>query len=138
MISLRWKCLTVVLLFAANIFIGCGGGSGGGGTSTPVNPQFTSTPVMWAEEGATYTYQVAASSPDKSAVVFTLSSGPVGATLAGSMITWTPTHAESRVANAFTVTATTPSGGSATQNWSGPPNGTGNFGAGTRGWRHTC
>ena len=122
MISSRWKCLPVVLLFAANIFVGCGGGSGGGMT-TPVNPQFTSAPVMAAEEGATYTYQVTASSPDKSAVTYALSSGPVGATLAGNTITWTPTHQESRVANAFTVTATTASGGSATQTWSVTPNG---------------
>jgi len=119
----RWKTLPIVLLFTANILIGCGGGSGGG-TTTPVNPQFTSTPVMGAEEGATYTYQVAASSPDKSAIAFALTSGPVGATISGSTITWTPTHAESRVANAFTVTATTASGGSATQTWSVTPNGT--------------
>jgi hypothetical protein len=124
MISLRWKWLPVVLLFAANVFVGCGGGSGsGGGTTTPVNPQFTSTPVMGAEEGATYTYQVAASSPDKSAITYALSSGPAGATLAGNTVTWTPTHQESRVANAFTVTATTASGGSATQTWSVTPNG---------------
>jgi hypothetical protein len=123
MIRLRRKFVPVVLLFIGNIFVGCGGGSGGG-TSTPVSPQFTSTPVMGAEEGAIYTYQVAASSPDKSAVAFVLSNGPVGATLAGSTITWTPTHAESRVANAFTVTATTASRGSATQSWSVTPNGT--------------
>jgi len=78
---------------------------------------------MGAEEGATYTYQVTASSPDKSAITFALSSGPVGATLAGSTIAWTPTHQESRVANAFTVTATTASGESATQTWSVTPNG---------------
>ena len=78
---------------------------------------------MGAEEGAAYTYQVAASSPDMSAITFALSSGPMGATLAGNMVTWTPTHQESRVANAFTVTATTAAGGSATQTWSVTPNG---------------
>ena len=119
---IRWKFVPVVVFFAGYIFVGCGGGSGGG-TSTPVNPQFTSTPVMGAEEGTTYTYQLTASSPDKSAITFALSSGPVGATLAGSTITWTPTHAESRVPNAFTVTATTASGGSATQTWRVTPNG---------------
>jgi hypothetical protein len=136
MICLRWKCLPVVLLFTANIFIGCGGGSGGG-TTTPVNPQFTSAPVMAAEEGATYTYQVAASSPDKSAITYALSSGPAGATLAGNTVTWTPTHQESRVANAFTVTATTAAGGSATQISSVTPNGTVNITTVTTYWTPT-
>ena len=87
-------------------------------------PQFTSTPVMAAEEGTAYTYQVAANSSDMSAITFALSSGPMGATLSGNTVTWTPTHAESRVANAFTVAATTAAGGSATQTWSVTPNGT--------------
>jgi hypothetical protein len=117
----RWKTLPVVLLFTANIFVGCGGG--GGGTKIPATPTFTSTPAMAAEEGATYTYQVAASSPDMSAITFALSSGPMGATIAGNTVTWTPSHLESRVANAFTVTATTAAGGRATQTWSVTPNG---------------
>jgi hypothetical protein len=117
----RWKCVPVVVLFAANIFIGCGGG--GGGMTTPATPTFTSTPVTAAEEGTTYTYQVTASSPDKSVITYALSGGPIGATLSGNTITWTPTHAESRVANAFTAKATTAAGGSAAQTWSVTPNG---------------
>jgi hypothetical protein len=119
----RWKTLPIFLFLTANIFAGCGGG-GGGGTTTHATPQFTSTPVMGAEEGTTYTYQVTASSSDMSAITFALSSGPIGATLAGNTITWTPTHPESRTANAFLVTATTAAGGSATQTWSVTPNGT--------------
>jgi len=80
-----WKTLPIVLLFLANIFVGCGGG--GGGTKMPATPQFTSTPVTAAEEGVTYTYQVTASSSDMSAVTFALSSAPMGATLAGNTIT---------------------------------------------------
>ena len=118
----RWKTLPIVLLFTANIFVGCGGG-GGGGKTMPVTPTFTSTPAMAAAEGATYTYQVAASSSDMSAITFALSSGPMGATIAGNTVTWTPTHQESRVANAFTVTATTGARGSATQTWNVTPNG---------------
>jgi hypothetical protein len=114
------KTLPIVLLFTANIFVGCGGG--GGGTTMHATPQFTSTPIMAAEEGATYTYTVAASSPDMSAITFALSGGPMGATLAGNTITWTPTHEESRTANAFTVTATT-AAGSAAQTWNVSPNG---------------
>ena len=89
----------------------------------PATPAFTSTPVMAAEEGTAYTYQVTATSPDMSAITYELSNGPMGATLAGNTVTWTPTHQESRVANAFTVKATTAAGGSATQTWNVTPNG---------------
>ncbi len=117
----RWKILPIILLITANMLAGCGGGSGG--TTTPATPQFTSTPTIAAEEGAAYTYQVTATTSDMSAITYVLSSGPVGATLAGNTVTWTPTHAESRVANAFTVKATTAAGGSATQTWNVTPNG---------------
>jgi len=89
----------------------------------PATPAFTSTPVMAAEEGTAYTYQVTATSPDMSAITYALSSGPMGATLSGNTVTWTPTHQESRVANAFTVKATTAAGGNATQTWTVTPNG---------------
>jgi hypothetical protein len=122
MICSRWKSLPIILLFTANILVGCGGG--GGGTTMHATPQFTSTPVMAAEEGTAYTYQVTATSSDMSAITFALSSEPMGATLVGNTVTWTPTHEESRTANAFTVRATTAAGGSATQTWSVTPNGT--------------
>lgn len=95
--------------FLTLTLIGCSNG-GGSHSSTPQAPTFTSTPVVQAEEGVAYTYTLAATSSDKSAVAFALTSAPMGATLSGNTISWTPTHAESRVANAFTVTATTPAG----------------------------
>ena len=100
-----WECLPIVLLFTANIFVGCGGG--GGGTNMPATPQFTSAPGTAAEEGVTYAYPVTASSSGMSAITFALASAPMGAALAGNTVTWTPTHQESRVANAFAVTAMT-------------------------------
>ena len=127
------KFLPVVVFFGANIFFGCGGGSGGG-TTMPATPTFTSTPVTAAEEGVMYSYQVTATSSDMSAITYELSGGPTGATLAGNTVTWTPTHGESRVANAFTVKATTASGGSATQTWNVTPNGTVNITAVTTYW----
>ena len=121
----RWNFLPAVLLITANIIVGCGGG--GGGTTRPATPTFTSTPVMGAEEGVMYTYQVTATSSDMSAITYELSSGPAGATLSGNTVSWTPTHLESRTANAFTVKATTAAGGSATQTWNVTPNGTVNI-----------
>ena len=89
----------------------------------PATPQFTSAPGTAAEEGVTYAYPVTASSSGMSAITFALASAPMGAALAGNTVTWTPTHQESRVANAFAVTAMTAAGGSATQTWSVTPNG---------------
>jgi hypothetical protein len=123
MICVRWKSLLICLFVSANILGGCGGGSGGG-TTMPATPAFTSTPVTAAEEGVMYSYQVTATSSDMSAITYELSGGPAGATLSGNTVTWTPTHAESRAGNAFTVKAMTAAGGSATQTWNVTPNGT--------------
>ena len=113
--------------------IGCGGGS-----SAPPPPPpsitFSSTPVTSASEGAQYSYQLAATSSNSSSVTFALTTAPSGATLSGSTISWTPTHAESRVSNSFTVTAATSAGGSATQSWTVTPNGTVNITAVTTYW----
>ncbi|MDP9049998.1 MAG: hypothetical protein M3O31_04635 [Acidobacteriota bacterium] len=49
---------------------------------------------------------------------------PIGATLSGNTISWTPTAGQSRAPNSFTVTATAPDGGSATQTWAVTPSGT--------------
>ena len=56
-------------------------------------------------------------------MTFSLTTAPSGAALSGSTVSWTPTAAQSRVPNNFTVTATS-SGGSATQSWTVTPNGT--------------
>ncbi|MGE0405483.1 MAG: fibronectin type III domain-containing protein [Candidatus Korobacteraceae bacterium] len=55
-------------------------------------------------------------------MTFAVTQGPAGATISGGILSWTPTHAQSRVANSFTITASS-SGGSATQTFSVTPNG---------------
>jgi len=99
----------------------------GGGSSTQVQPStpvFTSAPVTAATQGVAYTYQLAAVDPAGGTVTFSMTTSPTGAALSGSTITWTPTAAESRVANSFAVTATTTSGGTASQTWTVTPGGT--------------
>jgi hypothetical protein len=80
--------------------------------------------VTAAVEGGAYSYTLAATDPGGGTVSFTLTTAPAGATLSGNTVTWTPTVAESRVANSFTVTATTGYGGTAIQSWAVTPNGT--------------
>jgi hypothetical protein len=87
-------------------------------------PVFTSTPPTAASEGQPYNYSLAANDPAGGTVSYTLSSGPTNAAISGSTLHWTPTHAQSRIANAFVVTATTSEGGNAEQNFSVTPNGT--------------
>jgi hypothetical protein len=109
------------VFFSAALLCACGGNSmvGGGGAA----PVFSSTPVLQASQGAVYTYELAASDPMGGMVSFALTSAPAGAMLNGSTVTWTPTAAESRVANNFVVTARTSEGGAATQSWSVTPSG---------------
>jgi hypothetical protein len=90
-------------------------------TQAPAAPVFTSTPVTQAVEASPYTYQVAATG---TAVTFSLTSEPTGATLSGNTISWTPTAEQSRVSNNFTVTATASGGASAIQSWAVTPSGT--------------
>jgi hypothetical protein len=85
-------------------------------------PAFTSTAPTSAEEAVSYSYGLAATDALGGTVSFALTSGP-GA-VSGDTLTWTPTHAQSRTADSFTVTATTSEGGSATQNWTVTPSGT--------------
>ncbi|HEY4899967.1 MAG TPA: hypothetical protein VIH91_04025 [Terriglobales bacterium] len=92
-------------------------------TITIGKPTFSSTPPTVALEGSTYSYNVAANDPAGSGVTFTLQ-GPEGAAVSGSSVSWTPTATQARVANAFTVTATTAAGGVQTQSWSLTANGT--------------
>jgi hypothetical protein len=86
------------------IVSGCGSGSSP--SAPPANPVFTSVPVTTDDEATLYSYQPAATSPDGSTVSFSLAQSPEGASVSGSTISWTPTHAQSRNANQFSVTAT--------------------------------
>lgn len=122
------KVLPALSLFVF-VLAGCGGGSSGTNTTPPppASPTFTSTPVNSASEGAPYSYSLTATSPNSSSITFSLTTAPSGATLSGDTVSWTPTHAQSRVANSFVVAATTAAGGSATQSWTVTPTGTVNI-----------
>jgi len=120
----RNPSFAVVLLFLI-VLAGISGGCSGGKTMLPPpSPVFSSTPVTSAVEGAAYGYQIAATDPAGGMVSFALAEGPTGAVLSGGMLSWTPTGAQSRIANSFTVRATTTGGGTAAQTWSVTPNGT--------------
>ena len=125
---LPYRVLALLALCAA-VLIGssaCGNsGSSGGSTVTSgaSTPQIGSTPITTAVQGSAYSYTLAATDPSGGTVNFALTTAPTGATLSGNIITWTPTAAQSRTVNNFTVTATT-SGGSTTQSWTVTPNGT--------------
>src|SRR5258708_7854629 len=51
----RWKSLLIVMFVSTNILAGCGGG---GGTTMPTTPTFTSTPATAAGGSATQTWNV--------------------------------------------------------------------------------
>jgi hypothetical protein len=119
------------------LLVGCGGGSTSVPPPPPPAPMFTSTPVTAAEEGMLYNYELAATVSGSSAITFALTTGPAGATLSSGTITWTPTHAESRVPNSFAVTATTAAGGSAMQSWTVTPTGNVNITNVTTYWTPT-
>jgi hypothetical protein len=95
--------------------------SGSNTTLAPAAPVFTSTPGTQAVEGSPYSYQLAASG---TAVTFSLSNAPTGATLSGNALSWTPAAQQSRTANSFTVTANASGGASATQSWAVTSSGT--------------
>src|SRR5580704_10635136 len=95
-----------------------------GAQAAVVKPTFTSTPTLVATQGVQYTYTVTASTPDHEAITFALR-GPVGATLVGGdKVTWTPSATEARRMNLFVITATSSSGGRATQSFKIDPAGT--------------
>lgn len=110
--------LVLVISFAA-----CGG-SGNFPAPPPSKIQFTSTPPNLASEGALYTYNVVANDSAGAATMLSLTTAPAGATLQGATLSWTPTSAQARVDNSFSITASSETGRQATQSWSISPNGT--------------
>ncbi len=118
---MRSRALIVLCLISILILSACGGS---GAKSQPSIPIFTSTPVTAAAQGMPYAYTVTATDPAGGSVTFALTMFPSSASLSGSAITWTPSAAQSRTSNSFVVTATTTSGGSATQSWTVTPAGT--------------
>lgn len=103
--------------------ISCGGGSAGGTKISAEAPVFSTAPPTAAAQGSAYSYQVEATDPSGGTVSFALTTGPTGATMSGSMVSWTPTAAQSRTANNFTITATTSENATATQTWTVSPTG---------------
>src|SRR5262249_11555847 len=103
----------LLLVFLTVTLSGCGSGNSTNAINPPSAPTFTSTPATSAAEGVPYTYQIKATSPDGGTITFSLTDAPPEASLSGNILTWTPTHSESRAANAFTIRATTPAGASA-------------------------
>jgi hypothetical protein len=91
--------------------------------SVAPQPVFSSSAPTQAAEAQLYTYNIAATDPAGGTVTFSLADGPGNAAIAGSTLTWTPTHAQSRVSNTFTLRATTSEGGTATQTFSVVPSG---------------
>ena len=87
-------------------------------------PVFGTTPPTSSAEGTLYSYAVAATDPAGTAVTLSLTTAPAAAQLSGGTLTWTPTWNQSRIPNAFALTATTDAGGTATQSWSLAPDGT--------------
>jgi len=122
MSTVRRRFCLLALAFSSLILVSCGGGSGGQKISAQP-PIFTSTPVTAAAQGAAYSYQVAATDPSGGTVSYALTTGPTGASLSGSNVSWTPTAAQSRTPNSFTVTATTSENATATQSWTVSPTG---------------
>ena len=89
----------------------------------PPAPTFTSTAPTSASEGQPYSYMIAASDPAGGTVSYQLTSGPTNASLTGNVLTWAPSHPQSRTSNGFTITATTSEQASATQMFAVTPNG---------------
>jgi hypothetical protein len=117
----RLVALTVVT-FLIVFSMACGHGSTPITTTGPA-PTFTSTATKIAQEGNGYIYTISSTTTDGSTVTYTLTTGPTGAAISGNTLSWTPTHAQSRVSNNFTITATTSAKGTATQTFSITPNG---------------
>lgn len=104
------------------LVLSCGGGGGGGGTP-PANaaPTWTSAAPTAAKEGHTYSYAMAGQDANADPLSFSLVSGPSGASLTGSTLTWVPTAAQAGSAQAFKARVSDGKGGSADQDWSVTP-----------------
>jgi hypothetical protein len=120
---LRPRWIVLVTTFCASLFFtACGSMVGGNSLEPGIAPQFASTPTTTASQGTAYTYQIA-TSPVGGGATLALMSTPSGAALSGNTLTWTPSAAQSRISNQFSVTATN-AAGSATQSWTVTPSGT--------------
>jgi hypothetical protein len=108
--SLAFFLMAILILLCA-----CGG-------AKSASTSFNSAPAQTAEEGVPYIYTLSATNAAGETLQYMLTTAPEGATLQGDTITWTPTWAQSRQPNPFTVTATA-GGVSTTQSWTVTPSG---------------
>jgi hypothetical protein len=92
-------------------------------TATAPAPSFTSTAPAVAAEDVAYTYTITATDPVNTPITYAVKSGPTGGTISNNVLSWTPTHGQSRVSNQFDVTATTDAGGTADQQFTITPTG---------------
>ncbi len=115
------RALLVLSLLLAGFLSACS--SSGSSQKQSSSPIFTSAPVTAAAQGEAYSYTPVAVDPASGAVTYSLTTGPTGSALSGNAVSWTPTAAQSRTSNSFTVTASTASGGTATQSWMVSPTG---------------
>ena len=111
-----------VISVAVLLQAGCGGGTNSA-PPPPVQLKFTSTPPASASEGQVYTYTMTVSGAGQNAVTYRLASGPVGASISGSRLTWSPAANQARTANSFAVSAAVGTS-TVSQNWSLSPAGT--------------
>jgi hypothetical protein len=116
-------CMVLGFCSTAILLVGCGGGSSRQSSAVQSVVKFSSQPGTAANEGDAYSYTLSATDTANGAISFAISTAPEGATLAGAELTWTPTSAQSRIANSFTVSAESSAGGSAQQTWSVNPTG---------------
>ena len=122
MSAARRRFLILVVVCLSITLISCGGGTSSGTKVSAQQPIFTTLPSLAAAQGLAYSYPVAADDPSGGTVSFAPTS-PSGAAVSSNTVNWTPSAAQSRVSNSFTVTATTSEGASATQSWLVSPTG---------------
>lgn len=121
--NLPWRWAVFVSVLCVSLFLSaCGAVVGGNSPGPGLPPQFTSTPGTAASQGSAYTYQIVLTTAT-SAATLTLVTAPSGATLTGNTLTWTPSAAQPRTSNQFSITATN-AAGNATQSWTVIPSGT--------------
>jgi hypothetical protein len=115
------KSLLALVVGNLVLLVACGGGNL---TPPPPAPVFSTVPAAAAAESTQYTYAPKATDPAGGTVTLALTTAPAGAALSEGTVTWTPTPAQARVPNPFTISATSSEGGKSTQTWILTPSGT--------------
>jgi len=85
------------------------------------HPRFISLAPKLAREGEPYRYGVSALEPDGEEIHLTLVRAPEGAALEGTLLKWTPEHAQAGRPQRFTLRAVDEHGVAADQTWTVVP-----------------